>query len=118
MNSVDSLLKQPFSVRTIEQKIEIKRLGRPTPDLNITQAAKRSKDRTYVRHFNKKVYEEYNWVCGCSVRNALFCFPCLLFGSKDSWSNTGVKDLGHLKEYIKNTVRVKAILIIYWTSVR
>ena len=36
MNSVDSLLKHPFSMRTPEEKIEIKKIGRPTPDLNIT----------------------------------------------------------------------------------
>ena len=82
MNSVDSLLKQPFSVRTIEQKIEIKRLGRPTPDLNITQSVKRNKNSTYFRRFNKKIYEEYNWICGCSLRNALFCFPLVKYRGK------------------------------------
>jgi hypothetical protein len=35
------------------------------------------------------------------VRNSLFCFPCLLYGGQDSWSESGVNDLGHLNEYIK-----------------
>jgi len=55
MNSVDSL----FSLKTLEEKIQIKALGRPMPDLNIVQTAKKSKDRTYNRHFNKKLYDEH-----------------------------------------------------------
>jgi hypothetical protein len=54
MNSVDSV-KKSFSLTALKEKIQIKALGRPMPDLNIVQTAKRSKDRTYNRHFNKKV---------------------------------------------------------------
>jgi hypothetical protein len=82
MNSVDSLLKQPFSSRSLEEKVEIKTLGRLMPNLNIVQTAKGSEGR--------------------EVSNALFCCPCLLFGSNDSWSRGGIKDLGHVNEYAKN----------------
>lgn len=34
------------------------------------------------------------------IRNALFCFPCLLFGNR-SWSKGGMKDLAHINSSIK-----------------
>jgi hypothetical protein len=101
MNSVDSLLNQPFSSRPLEEKVEIKTLGRPMPNLNIVQTAKGSKDISYNRHFKQEIYDKYSWICGCEVRNALCCFPCLLFGSNDSWSRCGIKDLRHLNEHAK-----------------
>ena len=33
---------------------------------------------------------------GCAVDNALFCFPCLLFGGDKAWTVSGQKDLGNL----------------------
>jgi hypothetical protein len=101
MNFLDSLLKKYFSLTTLEEKIQIKALGRPMPDLNIVHRAKKSKDRTYNRHFNKKVYDDQWWICGCKVRNSLFCFPCLLYGGQDSWSESGVNDLALLNDCIK-----------------
>lgn len=32
-----------------------------------------------------------NWLCGCDVRNAVFCFPCFLFGREFSWIKTVLK---------------------------
>lgn len=46
------------------------------------------------------------WLCGCPIKNALFCFPCLLFeGSTggqggDLWSR-GMSDLKHISERVK-----------------
>jgi len=60
-----------------------------------------SKSRSYNRQFKRDIYERYAWMCGCEIRNALFCFPCLLFGSTNSWSKGGVKDLAHIHEYAK-----------------
>lgn len=100
MNSVDSLLKQSFLTRTFAEKVKIKMMGKPTPELNIVQTAKgRKSSTTYTRRFHSEVYEKYFWMCGCEIRNALYCFPCLLFGNQDSWSRNGIRDLGHLSEY-------------------
>ncbi|XP_067013750.2 zinc finger MYM-type protein 1 [Anabrus simplex] len=100
-NTVDSLLKRPFSLRRHEEKLEVKQLGRPTPDLNLTQKATGGEKRNeYTRKFDRKVYEN-SWVCGCEIRNTLFCFPCLLFGNTDSWTKVGVKDLAHLNSLVK-----------------
>lgn len=84
MNSVDNLLSAPFSSRTLEEKIQIKELGRPTPNLNLSQKAKGGKNSEYTRQFNRKIYGLYSWLCGYEVRNAFFCFPCLLLGNSDS----------------------------------
>ncbi|XP_018328999.1 zinc finger MYM-type protein 1 isoform X3 [Agrilus planipennis] len=42
-----------------------------------------------------------SWICGCNKKNALFCFPCLLFGGDKAWTEVGVKDLVHLNDKIK-----------------
>jgi hypothetical protein len=53
------------------------------------------------------MYFKHDWLCGCDVKNALFCFPCLLFGDDVAWTRTGVTDLGHLPE--KKMKSVKAL---------
>jgi hypothetical protein len=74
MISVDTLLNQPFSSRSSEEKDEIKTLGRLMPNLNIVQTATRSKDRSYNRHFKQEIHDRYSWICGCEVRIVLFFF--------------------------------------------
>ena len=82
------------------EKNEIKQKGRATPDLDISQASSSRKSK-YQRKFNREVYDRYKWLCGCNATNAVFCFPCLLFGGEYAWTETGVKDLGHLPEKLK-----------------
>lgn len=98
--SVDELLKTPFERRSLEEKLKIKLSGRPTPDPWIFSKMPRSLKPHFINvilidRFMKKC------PCGCEVRNSLFCFPCLLFSGETSWSKTGVRDLGHMKEYIR-----------------
>ncbi|KAL1139372.1 hypothetical protein AAG570_006356 [Ranatra chinensis] len=100
MNSVQSLMSRSFHNASYEDKLRIKLLGRPTPDLSLEQVAK-AKDRQFTRRFNPKVYKKKEWLCGCELRNALFCFPCLLFGGDFSWTKAGIRDLNHLAERIK-----------------
>ena len=100
MNSIQCLLQTPFSRRSLEDKIQIKTLGRPTPNLNISQKSK-SKNHSYQRQFNSNIYKENSWICGCESRNALFCFPCVLFNGEPSWSLKGVTNLAHLQNYIR-----------------
>ena len=52
-NSVDSLLNYPFSRRSVEEKIEVKRLGRPTPHLIIIQKAKGRKTVYTIENFTR-----------------------------------------------------------------
>nr|CAD7462717.1 unnamed protein product [Timema tahoe] len=83
-----------------QEKLAIKKLGRPTPHINLTQLAK-TRTRQFTRKFNLDTYTRYKWLCGCDVRHALFCFPCVLFGGEYSWTRSGMVDLNHLSERIK-----------------
>lgn len=86
-----------------QQQLIIKERGRPMPDLNIEVSGK-SRGKTYTRKFNKDMYLRNQWICGCSEKNAFFCFPCALFGADKEeklWRETGVRDLVHLSEKIK-----------------
>ena len=102
MNTVQELKGVNFSRLTLQEKLVIKEKGRPTPDLNLVQTtACKGKERN--RKFHSEVYEKYNWVCGCELTNRLYCFHCLLFASgkdssSDTWTKTGFRDLGHLKQ--------------------
>lgn len=99
MNRVNSLILKPFSLRSDEDKLIIKNLGRPTPPINLTQEIK-YKNRQFTRRFSLETYNKHKWLSGCEVKNALFCFPCLLFGG-DLWTKKGMTDIHHLPDRIK-----------------
>ena len=49
------------------------------------------------RSFRKEWYTGQEWLCGCALRNRLFCYPCLLFSTSDNvWTKTGFCDLKNL----------------------
>lgn len=102
MVTVERLQSINFPSLSLEERMEIKKEGRPMPNLNIVQV-KVTKSREFKRSFNKEVYSKYDWLCGCSKTNSLFCFPCLLFcrisGDKN-WSRNGINDLAHLSDKI------------------
>lgn len=101
MNSVDYLLEKKFSLHTFDEKIKIKTLGRPMPDLKLIQVIKK-KTRQFTRSFTNDTDTKYNnWLCGCDKRNAVFCFPCLLFGGEMAWTKIGMTDLNHLNDRMK-----------------
>lgn len=54
-------------------------LDRPIPQLNIEVGGLRS-DKSYKRQFNNNMYTKTEWMCGCAMKNAFYCFPYLLFG--------------------------------------
>lgn len=83
-----------------DDRLIAKQLCPPRPQLTINQVFK-DKNRMYNRTFSTAVYEKWEWMCGCPTINALFCFPCLLFGGEDTWTKSGVKDLKHLSEKSK-----------------
>ncbi|KAJ8949183.1 hypothetical protein NQ318_021676 [Aromia moschata] len=84
MNSVDFLLTNKDI--TYEIRTDIKRLGRPIPDLIISK----TDVGNYSRNFSSSVYDRFKWLCGCPKRNKLFCFICLVMGSNQSaWTQEG-----------------------------
>lgn len=101
MDVIHNLLNvKKFMYYTYEEKIKLKQNGRPLPDISIEKEGS-SRGKQYKRQFNREVYSRNDWICGCNKKNALFCFPCILFGGDKSWTQTGVTDLKHLSQKIK-----------------
>ncbi|XP_032067022.1 zinc finger MYM-type protein 1-like isoform X3 [Thamnophis elegans] len=83
-----------FSKLDFQSKEEVIIKGRPTPELK--GLLQRHNQNT--RSFQTEWYTRKDWLCGCSVRNRLFCFPCLLFSTCDSvWTQMGYCDLKNLQ---------------------
>ena len=82
-----------FSKLSFQSKLEIIARGRPTPDLkDLLQTSERKN-----RSFQKEWYSRKEWLCGCALKNRLFCFPCLLFSTTNNvWTKTGFFDLKNL----------------------
>ena len=103
--NVEYLKKVVWSNLTLENKIAIKTKGRPTPQIEITQVTKTS-SRVFKRVFKNDIYDKTEWICGCNVKNRLFCFPCLIFErnhtkADQGWVKNGIADLSHLSQKIK-----------------
>ena len=97
VNEVDYLLTHPFSLMSLEEKKEIKRLGAHRPkDVQIKQ-----KDTRQNRSFGVSWFERKDWLTASVARSALFCFPCVLFGGDTAWTQQGVVDLKHVSCKIK-----------------
>ena len=81
-----------FSKLSFQRKVEVLKAGRPIPELRELHQLTRQKKIT--RTFQKDWYTKKEWLCGCHLKNRLFCFPCLLFSTADSvWTKTGFCDL-------------------------
>lgn len=97
MNKIDSLLEKRFSLLSLEEQLEIKRLGTYQPrDVRIIQQDGK-KTRTFcITWFDKK-----SWLSVSDEKKSLFCFYCVLFGGENLWTLSGCKDLKHLSERIQ-----------------
>lgn len=95
--TVSQLQSLTFSQLALNEKIKIKDAGRPVADIKIAQPAI-SNNKKYVRSFNPEWYNKKPWLCGCEVKNALFCFPCLLFSGEDAWTKSGFTNINKIKD--------------------
>ena len=98
MNNVDYLLRVQFITLSLEEKLEIKRLGPHRPDDLILLRPGEKATQT----FKTEWFERKTWLTASTTQRALFCFPCLLFGNATNadsvWTTDGFKDLKHLAE--------------------
>ena len=108
----DLILKlRNFSKLSFQSKINILKKSRPISDLkNLLQITGRKKEN---RSFHKKWYTRKEWLCGCALRNRLFCYPCLLFSTSDNvWTKTGFCDLKNLprslSKYEKSNIHIQS----------
>ena len=73
---IKDLLAKAFSSRSFNEKTEIIKTDRPTPDLlNLTQQSGK-----FTRHFQSSMYSTCEWLAGSAKLIPLFCWYCLLFG--------------------------------------
>jgi hypothetical protein len=88
MVSVSHLLENSGKL-SYEQKLAIKKEGRPTPTFRFD--GKR-------QCVFKDQYAKHPWMCGCDTIKAFFCFPCMILrpGSSNVWTRVGVTDVGNL----------------------
>ena len=101
LNTVRSLQSRPFSQLTLEEKLEVKRLGPDKPQLLTTSGLS-------SHRFTKTWYSKHSWRTGCSHSGKVYCFPCLLFGDaqrEKAWTQSGVNEWKQLSEKVKRHVK-------------
>ena len=93
MNHVDELLNNPFYKLTIEDKLEIKRLGPHQPSTFVLSKQCGNRKRSFCSRWS----QQFDWLTVSIAKEQLFCFYCLLFGGDSdlTWSKTGFTDLQH-----------------------
>ncbi|XP_053567578.1 zinc finger protein 862-like [Bombina bombina] len=92
-NTISNLRK--FSKLDFQSKQEVINNGRPMPELKNLFQTEAQKNST--RQFHIEWYQRKNWLCGCAMKNRLYCFPCLLFSATDNiWTKAGFCDLKNL----------------------
>lgn len=92
--------KVRFSNLSYDDKIYVKELKRPLPDLSNTLV---SLGKNYNRKFNNSWYQKNDWLTGSSLLNKLFCWPCVLFANKGEtvWWKTGYSDMKNLSRALE-----------------
>lgn len=108
--AIEELFERPFSARSFEEKREIigKRPCPQLPNLVMKHSVKKTNCKDYTRHFSVTQYEKTIWLAGCSKKNKLFCWPCLLFKTeavKNVWNHDGFSDLNHLSAALQKHER-------------
>jgi hypothetical protein len=83
-----------YTQLTLVKKTGIKNLGHVRPDRVISQLSSNNKQRC-VKKFKPPIYAKHKGLSGSAERNALICFPCLLFGGDTACTKTGVTDWKH-----------------------
>ena len=63
MNTVKYLQENPFGRRPLEEKLQVKEMGRPMPSLSIKKTTT-TKTRSYNRVFKMDINKGTAWLCG------------------------------------------------------
>ena len=89
MNTVKYLQSINFSHLTLNEKLEIKAKGRHTPVLAILQKVL-VRARIIHAGLTPICIKNVNGFVDVTSKNALFSFPCLVFGGDLSWTKNGL----------------------------
>lgn len=109
------MLKTPFHTLAYNEKVKIKKEGRPVQKLEI----QKPNGKLSVFNTNTSWYQRYPWLTGSVVTKRLYCWPCLLVGKSQTWSVEGFNDVKNLdratkrhdqtKEHIGAAIRLKLL---------
>ncbi|XP_053156922.1 uncharacterized protein LOC128347007 [Hemicordylus capensis] len=100
MNTVEELRKTSFAGLPLKGKLQVKEMGPDQPSLMLQESISDGGE-VCTRKFSTDWYARKEWLCGSATQNALFCFPCLLFGGDKAWTETGMGDLTDLADKTK-----------------
>lgn len=102
---VDFLLKRKFHTLTYEDKLIIKQLTIPRPQMRNLMQSKSGHNRSFVNTW----YDKVVWITGSESQNKLFCWYCLLFSSENagSWTTVGFDNLKDLSRATKKHEKSK-----------
>lgn len=111
---LDEFFLVPFLNRTPKEQKQIIMEGKPQPvlmRLKSTSVHPVSKVK-YTFVFDVAFYRHVEWLTGCKQRQALFCWPCVLFKgtaaneiNTDVWNTIGFVNLLNLRDEILNHSR-------------
>lgn len=118
---VHVLLETPFSRwREEDKKDLLANCVAPQPLLKYHKIHKitGSSGKQHTRNFQSSWFSSYKWLCGSQHTQRLFCWPCLLVGTKKGiWNHSGFENMSNAtrsfqrheasSEHIKNSVSFK-----------
>lgn len=103
---VEFLVKFKFCRLSYDDKLFVKDLGIPRPDLSKIIVNQGKPPRGFVNAW----YEKCSWLTGSKTLKKLFCWPCLLFSSsvgEEVWSKRGYDNLKNLSRSIERHTKSK-----------
>jgi hypothetical protein len=95
---VSALLETPFSRWKYEDKKDLLvNCATPQPILSFQKLTGLPlPGKQHKRNFRASWYSDYKWLCGSKYSNCLYCWPCLLVGTKKGiWNSTGFSDMAN-----------------------
>lgn len=87
---VEYLIKYRFSRLSYDDKLFIKDLKVPRPDLSKILINQGKPSRSFVNTW----YDKCIWLTGSITLKKLFCWPCVLFSNREEvWSKCGYDEI-------------------------
>ena len=95
-----------FLKLSFQSKVNVSKKSRPISDLkNLLHTTGRKKIN---RSFHKEWYTRKEWLCECALRNCFFCYPCLLFSTRDLTGFCDLKNLPRsLSKHEKSNIHIQ-----------
>ncbi|XP_075213637.1 uncharacterized protein LOC142319849 [Lycorma delicatula] len=104
---VCQLIRIPFTRRSLFEKREILKKGRPTPSVQIGHTDIKA-GKLFSRYFSGGLYTSFSWLTVSEARCKIYCWPCILFPVKKTmWNYDGYFDLKNLTRNASKHAKTK-----------